>query len=79
MSKALSLKLTNEIFDEVETITKEIHKPRNTYINEALAFYNKLLRRKNLKKLLIKESKLISRNSMSILDEFESIEDDILE
>ena len=34
MSKALSLKLKDDIFNDVEKITKEIHKPRNTYIND---------------------------------------------
>jgi len=79
MSKALSLKLTDEIFSEVESITKDMHKPRNTYINEALAFYNKLLQRKKLKEILLKESKIVSRNSLSVLSELESIEDEIFE
>jgi len=79
MSKALSLKLKDNIFEDVELITKDIRKPRNTYINDALEFYNRLLKRKKLKKILIKESNIISKNSLSVLEEFESMEDDILE
>lgn len=79
MSKALSLKLQDSVFEDVEAILKDIGKPRNRYINEALVFYNRLIRRKQLKAKLIDESNLLKGNSMSILHELEEIEDEIFE
>ncbi len=77
MSKALSLKLKDEIFKDVEQIIHEIDIPRNTYINDAIDFYNKLNRRKKLKRQLAAESELVSQNSLEILDEFEKLKDEI--
>ena len=79
MSKTLSLKLKDDVFAETEDIIKSIHKPRNTYINEALSFYNKFIRRKILKNRLKKESRLVSESSMEVLRELELIEDEIPE
>ena len=77
--KVLSLKLKEEIFGEVEKIVHTIHKPRNAYINDALAFYNKIYQRKLLKKSLHTESKQAAESSMEVLKEFEEMGDDILE
>ena len=71
--KALSLKLKEGIFVEVEKIIHELHKPRNTYINEALAFYNKMAQRKLIKKRLHVESKEAAIDSLAILEEFEKM------
>ncbi len=79
MSKALSLRIKEEIFGELESIRQEIKKPRNTYINEAIAHYNKLNRRKLLAKKLRKESMRVQPNSLEILSDFEQLPDDILE
>ena len=73
--KVLSLKLREEIFDEAERITHQIRVPRNAYINEALRLYNKLYRRKLLRKQLAKESKLVRESSLETLHEFEKLED----
>jgi len=77
--KALSLKLKDDIFEEVERVTHAIHVPRNAYINQALDFFNKLNERKLLKKQLHKESKRVQRGSMEILREFEQLEDQLPE
>lgn len=79
MSKALSLKIKDDIFKEVEEITHQTNIPRNTYINRALSFYNKLNKRKLTKKQLRYESNLVQQNSLEVLEEFEKIEDDIQE
>jgi hypothetical protein len=79
MAKALSLKLKEDVFEEVEEITGKIKVPRNTYINKALEFYNKFNQRKLLKKQLLVESKLVSANSLKVLHELEQLEDDLLE
>ena len=79
MSKLLSLKIRDDIFLEVEKITKKKKIPRNAYINKALAFYNDLNKRKNLKEQLQYESNMVKKNSLEILDEFEKLEDELIE
>ena len=79
MSKALSLKLKEDVFKDVERITRKIKMPRNTYINKALEFYNRFNQRKLLKTQLLRESELVRKNSLTVLNEFEQIEDDIIE
>ena len=69
--KTLSLKLDDKIFDEAEEITSELKLARNRYINEAVSIYNLFNKRRILKKKLTKESKVVMKDSMSILHEFE--------
>lgn len=79
MSKTLSLKVKDDVFIETEDIIGSIHKPRNAYINDALSFYNKIIRRRLLKKQLTKESQMVSGSSLATLHELELIEDEIPE
>ncbi len=77
--KILSLKLREEIFEETEKVIHQIRTPRNSYINEAVSFYNKLQRRRLLKKQLHKEAGLVRHSSLEILHEFEKLEDELPE
>ncbi len=77
--KALSLKLREDIFEEVERAAHAIRMPRNTYINQALDFYTRLSRRKLLKQQLQKESRAVRMNSLRVLKEFERLEDKLPE
>jgi hypothetical protein len=79
MSKALTLKLRDEIFSETEEILKKSKHPRNAYINEAVNLYNKLWRRSLLKKTLLEESLLVSADSMEVLNAFEKFEENLPE
>jgi len=72
----LSLKLDDSIFKETEGLLKRFKIPRNRYINEALAFYNQIQKRKLLAKQLEKESKLVGEESIIVLREFELLEDE---
>jgi predicted transcriptional regulator len=74
--KILSLKLDDEIFNEAEEITGKLHLARNRYINEAVSIYNRVNKRRLLKKQLAKESVLTSEESMDILHEFEKLLDE---
>lgn len=74
--KILSLKLDDEIFDEAEEITTKLKLARNRYINEAVSVYNQYNKRKLLKKQLTNESKLVSKDSLEILHEFEKFIDE---
>lgn len=74
--KTISLKIDDSIFGETEKILKNLEKPRNRYINEAIEFYNKFQKRKMIEDQLKKESILVGENSMKILTEFEVFENE---
>ena len=75
MSKNLSLKLQDEIFEETERVLRKLKRPRNAYINEAIHFYNKLFARRMLKAQLLKESTMVAKDSIAVLEEFEKFEE----
>jgi predicted transcriptional regulator len=77
MSKILSLKVQDEIFEETERVLKKVKRPRNAYINEAIHFYNKLVARRLLKNRLVRESNIVAADSMVVLEEFEKFEEDL--
>jgi hypothetical protein len=70
----VSLKIDESIFGETKKILNRIKKPRHRYINEALDFYNKLQRKQIIEEKLKKESELVQEDSMSVLKEFENIQ-----
>ena len=74
--KNLSLKMDDSVFEETERILLKVRKNRNRYINEAVEFYNMLHKRKILSKELKKESRLVKEESMKVLQEFESLENE---
>jgi len=73
--KTLSLKLDEMVYEETEKLLEKIKKPRNRYINEALQYYNQIQKKKIISEQLIIESKLVSDESMNVLNEFEKLED----
>jgi hypothetical protein len=73
--KTLSLKLDDAVYEETEQLLEKIKKPRNRYINEALQYYNRVQKRKIISQLLILESKLVSEESMNVLNEFENLDE----
>ncbi len=75
MSKLISVKVRDEIFEETEHLLRRSGKRRNAYINEALGFYNALWQRKLLKKRLRTESAVVAQDSLAVLEEFEQIDD----
>jgi predicted transcriptional regulator len=74
--KTVSLKIDDSIFGETEKILSGINMPRNRYINEAIAYYNKVQKRQLLEKRLNAESALVREDSMEVLKDFENISDD---
>ena len=74
--KSLSLKLDDKVFEETEEMTVALNLARNRYINEAIDMYNLFNKRKLLKKKLAVESKLTSKDSRIILEEFEKLMDE---
>ena len=72
--KTLSLKLDESVFQETEQVITSIRKSRNRYINDALAFYNKVQKKRLISSKLEQESKLVKGESIKVLHEFESID-----
>ncbi|MFY8011896.1 MAG: hypothetical protein ACOVRG_07955 [Saprospiraceae bacterium] len=73
--KTVSLKLDVIVYEETEPLLKKIKKPRNRYINKALQFYHHIQKKKIISEQLAIESKLVSDESMNVLNEFEKLED----
>ncbi len=71
--KNLSLKLKEEIYKDTEKVVKRLNIPRNSYINKAVDFYNKVNNKNMLRKKMFEESLLVSADSMDVLKEFEKI------
>jgi hypothetical protein len=74
--KTLSLKLDDNIFDETEDLLTKVKKSRNRYINEAVDYYNRINKRNLISRKLTKESRLVKRESLVVLLEFESLQDE---
>jgi metal-responsive CopG/Arc/MetJ family transcriptional regulator len=72
--KTVSLKIDDSIFGETEKILSLIKKSRNRYINEAIEYYNRHQRRSMHENKLKKESELVKKDSLSVLQEFETID-----
>ncbi len=71
--KSFSINLDNEIFCEAEEIASTLGVDRNSYFNEAISIYNQANKLRFIKAQLAKESAIASKDSMDILQEFESI------
>jgi hypothetical protein len=72
--KNISLKIDDSVFNETEKILSGLKKPRNRYINEAIAFYNRYQKRLLLERKLKKESDMVREDSVRVLKEFEDID-----
>lgn len=77
MSKQVSLKIDETILREAEESIKRLGKSRNAYINEAVDYYNKINKKRELRELLVKESAAVYSSSMKILKEMEALEDSL--
>jgi predicted transcriptional regulator len=73
--KSLSLKIEDSIINETDELIKDIKISRNQYINQAIAFYNNIKKKNKIEKQLRDSSKLVAKNSMEVLKEFEELEE----
>lgn len=76
MSKMISLKLQEQIFEESEEIVAQLGIARNRYINDALKLYNAHQRRKLLRSQIAKESQQTRKHSLEVLAELDALDDD---
>lgn len=71
MSKAISLKIEDQIFDKTEELISELKISRNKYINDALENYNRMKKMEKVNALLVKASILVRDNSIEVMQDFE--------
>ena len=74
--KTLSLKLDDNIFNETENLLTKVKKSRNRYINEAVDYYNRINKRNLIARRLAKESRIVKKESLMVLSEFEALKDE---
>jgi hypothetical protein len=74
--KTLSLKLDDNIFNDTEDILAKVKMSRNRYINEAVDYYNRINKRDLIARKLVKESGLVKKESLTVLAEFEALQDE---
>lgn len=75
MSKLLSLKMDERIFEDTENVLKKIRLPRNAYINRAVEFYNRVQSRLLAKKRLKQDVELLKTDTQEFIDNFEFLDD----
>ena len=71
MSKAISLKIEDQIFDKTEELISELKISRNKYINDSLENYNRMEEMEKVNALLVKASILVRDNSIEVMQDFE--------
>jgi metal-responsive CopG/Arc/MetJ family transcriptional regulator len=74
--KTISLKLDDNIFEETEDVLTKVKKSRNRYINEAVDYYNRINKRNLISRKLTRESRLVRKESLAVLAEFENLQDE---
>lgn len=74
--KRIIIKLKERIHIETVSLLMFLKSSRSNYINDELELINKHKRRKFLAKQIAKESKLVSADSMAVLFEFESLQNE---
>ena len=73
--KSLSLKIEDSIINETDELIKDIKISRNQYIIQAIAFYNKIKKRKLLEARMKRAVNDVGNSSLEVLHEFELLED----
>ena len=77
--KVLSLKLKEDIFEELESIMEKVKLSRNAYINQAIKHYNQIYRKGFIRKQLKQDSILVREESLKVAKEFEGLDNQFLE
>lgn len=76
MTIAISLKLDEEYFNEVEKNIPELKVSRNKYINDAVRTYNVMIKKQKIKKMTEDASYAVRENGMEVLKEFKALKAD---
>lgn len=76
MTKSISLKINDKELRKVDHSAQTVGVSRNAYINKALRFFNRLYERRLLAKELRRESEQVRQESLAVLREFETFQDE---
>lgn len=79
MSKIITVKLRDDIFEQSEKLRPIAKLNRNAYINEAVKRFNMAIERMKLAEQFRSESILVRDHSMEVLSDFEMLSDKISE
>ncbi len=71
---ALTIRLTNQVIDEVNNRAKKLRITRSEYIRESIKSMNKKLQQQERKDRFIRVSKLVRKESMLVNSEFSKVE-----
>ncbi|MBI4387033.1 MAG: hypothetical protein HY551_06595 [Elusimicrobia bacterium] len=76
MTRSISLKIDERELRKVDHSAQTVGVSRNAYINKALRFFNHLYERRLLAKQLRRESDQVRQESLAVLHEFETFQDE---
>jgi metal-responsive CopG/Arc/MetJ family transcriptional regulator len=71
---ALTVRLPNNVIDEVNNRAKKLHITRSEYIRKSIENMNKKLQQQERKDKFIRVSKLVRKESMIVNSEFSKVE-----
>ena len=71
---AISLKIEDSLLADTQKIVGQIKQSRNSYINEAIRYYNLIQLRNRVAAQPAIESKLVQASSAEVLSEMEQLE-----
>ena len=71
---ALTVRLANEVIDEINIRAKKLHITRSEYIRKSIENMNKKLQQQERKDKFIRVSKLVRKESMIVNSEFSKVE-----
>lgn len=73
MTRGVSLKLKETVYETTNRLRKSLGLSRNAYITKAILYYNRLHERRSLAQRLREESLLVRDESKVVLEEFERL------
>ena len=71
---ALTVRLPNNLIDEVNSRAKKLHITRSEYVRKSIENMNRKLQQQERKDRVIRASKLVRKESMVVNSEFSKVE-----
>ena len=72
----ISIRLPEDILDEVDQIAKDLKVPRTAYLRKAILSMNKKIKEEKRRARIMKVSRRVREESMRINEEFSEVEND---
>jgi predicted transcriptional regulator len=72
----ISIRLADNVLDEVDKIVKDLNVPRTAYLRQAILAMNSKIKEERRRARVIKLSKRVRKESMRINAEFSEVEHD---